>query len=57
MSFVPAIGQKVLMDQVMRGEARGLDVSLAAAGALAAAFACLAATVRLRQSEKIVFGR
>ena len=30
---------------------------LAAAGALAAAFACLAASVRLRHSEKIVFGR
>jgi sodium transport system permease protein len=58
MMMVPALGQTLLVTDVLRGE--GVPVAmllLAGAGALAAAAVCVSVTIRLFGQERIVFGR
>ncbi len=56
--LVPALGQTLLMADVLRGEATSASwFALAALSATAFAAALLALAARLLRSEKIVFGR
>src|SRR5207237_2995256 len=58
MMLVPMLGQTLLMNDSLRGEAPAAGwFALAAASALACSAALLAWAARLLKSEKIVFGR
>ncbi len=58
MYAVPALGQQLLMGDVMRADPVGvLKPLICAAGTLTAAGLCAMAIVRLLGSEKVVFGR
>jgi sodium transport system permease protein len=58
MMGVPLLSQTVLMSELLRGEAPGaLWYGLAMLSSAAAAVVCVALTVRLLSSEKVVFGR
>ena len=55
---VPALGQQLLMGDVMRGDwSHPLHFAIAAVGTLFAAAVCLVAMVRLFGNERVVFGR
>jgi sodium transport system permease protein len=57
-SVVPVLGQQLLLERVLRGEAPGAGLPAAAGlAALGAAALCVRATGRLLGSEHIVFGR
>ncbi len=58
MMAVPVLGQTVLMSEMLRGDYAPASWFIAAALVVfAAAIFCLAATVRLLSSERVVFGR
>ncbi|HET9225438.1 MAG TPA: ABC transporter permease subunit [Thermoanaerobaculia bacterium] len=58
MRTVPVLAEQVLLGDLLRGEAIGPAVHLAAAGAtLLATFLCLAVTARMLRHERIVLGR
>jgi sodium transport system permease protein len=58
MMSVPVLGQVVLMNEMLRGDFAAPGwYALAALAAIAAAAVCVAITVRLLSSERVIFGR
>ncbi len=58
MMLVPVLGQTVLLNDVLRGEAlHGSWIALAGVVSAAAAALCAAFAVRMLSQEKIIFGR